>query len=62
MGWRERLNIEITDLDDRIRRLSSFLETTESAELSPVHFDLLCLQQETMVLYRRILWARIKEG
>lgn len=60
MGWRERVIEEREELSIRCASLSKFLDTPIAiADVSKIHLDLLTIQLDTMVAYKRILTVRL---
>jgi hypothetical protein len=54
-----RLQIEYSELTERISKLEDFINSTHRAKLSKSHEDLLMIQYMTMQSYAQILHTRL---
>lgn len=60
MDFKERLQIELDELDAKYIKLNAFLGTDKCEELPEMDSDLLYLQADAMMHYISILQIRIK--
>lgn len=57
--WQDRVRIELTNLEEKIKKLGGFLIDPSSAHLSPYQIALLESQLFYMTGYAKILKARL---
>lgn len=62
MNFKERLNAEKRELDEKLAKLRQFRETTTFAELESEDQDLLIYQEGLMEDYSEVLAQRIKRA
>lgn len=60
MGFKERVEGEKVELDEKITKLGSFLETDIAKGLQPRPLQLLVRQHEAMKVYSGILASRLE--
>lgn len=56
---RARVEIELEELNEKMRKLGNFLESDKTQSLSRVSYELLCVQLQTMKTYASILEKRL---
>ncbi len=59
MDFKKRLNKEKEELDDKILKLNSFLNSTEATKISQIQRSLLLVQSQSMVTYSCCLNERL---
>ena len=57
--WHERVRAESADLQDKITKLSNYIDTSQHLELPVEHRELLKIQLEKMRDYRDTLDERV---
>lgn len=57
----DKIKVERSDLNDKISRLSAFLESQRATMISAHHLDLLTMQLHVMSVYSRILTLRLDD-
>lgn len=55
----ERLQSEEKELNERIEKLTSLLASEKAADLDPLQFNLLCIQESAMKTYGSVLSLRL---
>lgn len=58
--FKERLEIEKQELDEKIGKLKSFMESDKFNEVNQLQRSLLQIQAHSMLTYSQILFERIK--
>lgn len=58
--FKERLEIESSELDDKARKLVDFIESDKFNDIEPIQQSLLRAQKHAMLTYGQILHERLK--